>query len=131
MDPVVRDAAARIRHIANGYWRGGIKATDPVERADIRTSLADARAALCIAQGVPIEDIDPASGCNLSRAAYERSRASWRWNATMHGLDDDGLSEFFARLHDEVFAYWAARRPQFTDGDDWLAGIHKPEPEEA
>lgn len=38
------------------------RALDPITYADRRTSLADARTALCIAIGVSIEHIDPASG---------------------------------------------------------------------
>lgn len=123
----VRAATARLLCVADQARR-----LDPVLRADGRTSVADARAALCLAQGVPLDEIDPASGHDLTRRAYESVRASWRWNAGMHGLDEDGgLTDWFARVHDEALAWWAARRPEFTDGDDWLAGIHKPETEGA
>lgn len=34
----------------------------PVQFADMRTSAADCRVAFCVALGVPLENIDPASG---------------------------------------------------------------------
>jgi hypothetical protein len=40
---------------------------DPITYADRATSAADARAALCLAIGVPVERIDPASGCGVMR----------------------------------------------------------------
>lgn len=43
--------------------------TDPVTYWDARTSLADARAALCLAVGVPVEWIDPAGGYDRRGAA--------------------------------------------------------------
>lgn len=39
----------------------------PVASADLRTSMNDARTALCIAMGVPLDLIHPASGHDLSR----------------------------------------------------------------
>ena len=97
MDPLRADAAARVRRIALGA-----RHPDPAVRADVRAALADARTALCIARGVALDEIDPASGHDLSRAAYEAA-----------------------------FDWWSARRPQYTGGDDWLAEIHKPELEGA
>lgn len=87
----------------------------------------DARAALCIALGVPADDIDPASGHNLTRASYESVRASWRRQVEMHGFSE----QYDRPAYESAFGYWAARRPQFTDGDNWLAGLVKPEPEGA
>lgn len=40
--------------------------TDRVAYADQRTSLNDARTALCAAMGVPLDRIDPATGHNLT-----------------------------------------------------------------
>ena len=45
-----------------------------------------------------------------------------------------GCSAWLAHPHDQpqdaryenAFTRWAARRPEFTAGDDWLAGVHKP-----
>jgi len=120
MDSPRRDAAARIRRIALNA-----RHPDPVLRADNRTSVCDARAALCIAQGVPLDQIDPASGYDLTRAAYESVRTSWRRHVQMHGFSE----EYDRPDYEAAFGYWAARRPQFTDGDDWLAGLLKPETE--
>lgn len=39
---------------------------DPVAAADLRTSMNDARTGLCIALGVPLHLIHPASGHDLS-----------------------------------------------------------------
>lgn len=121
------DLAAHARLRMMSLAKPGLRRTDPVAFADNRTAMNDARTALCIALGVPLDEIDPASGHNMTRAAYERSRESWRWNAAMHGLTADGLTDWYARAHEEMFAYWAARRPQYTAGDDWIAGILKPE----
>jgi len=118
MDRAVRDAAALIRRYANGNTRDA----DPVARADARTSMADARTALCFAKGVAIEDIDPASGYEWSAAAYERARDSWRWHVGQHGLSD-----YTRPWLEEAVAKWLARRPDLADGDDWLAGVAKPE----
>lgn len=126
------DLATRARLRMLSLAKPELRRIDPVAAADNRTAMCDARAALCIALGVPLDEIDPSSGHDLTRRAYESVRASWRWNAGMHGLDEDGgLTDWFARVHDEALAWWAARRPEFTDGDDWLAGIHKPETEGA
>ncbi|MET9935553.1 MULTISPECIES: hypothetical protein [unclassified Streptomyces] len=82
---------------------------------DRTTAMADARTALCLAAGVDIEDIDPASGYDISRHAYERSRRSW-----IDHMKQEGLSYFYIRPHlEEVIAQWAKRRPQYTAGDDW------------
>lgn len=98
-------AAALIRHYAYD--------SDP----DQRTSMADSRIALCIAGGVDMDDIDPASGYDYSRAAYDRSRDSWVWNIKQHGFSDiyDGPA---LKRH---IADWATHRPDFIAGDDWLA----------
>ncbi|WP_433225441.1 hypothetical protein [Actinomadura formosensis] len=50
---------------------------DRVARADHLTSMADARAALALARGVPVRHVDPASGADQSPRAYRRARASW------------------------------------------------------
>jgi hypothetical protein len=46
------------------------RSADPIAWADQRTSLQDARTALCIAMGVPFDQIDPASGHDLSRSTH-------------------------------------------------------------
>ena len=90
--------------------------TDPVELADRRTALADARALLCLAHGVPAEDIS-ASGYDLTHRSYRSVRASWIGHIEGHGFNQ----LFDARALAEAFGYWAQVRPAFTAGDDWLA----------
>jgi hypothetical protein len=101
-------AAAMIRYFACS--------TDP----DKRTSLADARIALCLARGVAMDDIDPSMGYDYSRAAYDESRRSW-----VLFIRDEGWSDFYDKQgrFDPAPAYdnWSMRRPHFTAGDDWLA----------
>lgn len=95
---------------------------DPVLRADSRTSMNDARIALCVARGIALEDIDAASGHDWSRRGYESVRQSWR----IHAADVGAFGEWSQAAYEEAFARWAERRPEFTDGDDWLAGLAKP-----
>ncbi|MFI7089645.1 hypothetical protein ACIBUR_39425 [Streptomyces anulatus] len=84
--------------------------------ADRLTSMADARTGSCIAAGVALDDIDPSSGYDHSRRAYNRVRASWIDLIRQHGASQfheiPGL--------EEVRASWAKTRPEFVDGDDWL-----------
>lgn len=88
----------------------------PVCEADRLTSMADARIGVCIAAGVAIDDIDPTTGYDYSRRAYGRARASWIDLIRQHGA-----SEFHELCDiDEVKAKWAAKRPEFVEGDDWL-----------
>ncbi|GGV37376.1 hypothetical protein GCM10010293_41170 [Streptomyces griseoflavus] len=88
------------------------------QHVDHQTSMADARIALCVAEGISLDDIDPASGYSLSRASYESVRESWRYTVKAHGW-----SECYRGDLEEVRAYWSERRPEFTEGDDWLAGL--------
>lgn len=118
MDPV---AHARLRMLA--LADPGLRHAGPVAAADLRTSMDDARAALCIAQGVPFGDIDPASGHNLTRAAYEAARAEWRQRVGEYGFSEQYDRPRYQAARDR----WERRRPQFTDGDDWLAGLIKPD----
>lgn len=99
-----RNPASLIRHYAGS--------TDP----DQRTSMADARIALCLARGVDMDDIDPASGYNRSRDAYDRCRQSWVVNIRDHGLSDLYEGPALAR----AIATWTEHRPDFIAGDDWL-----------
>lgn len=98
-------AAALIRHYA--------LSSDP----DKRTSMADVRIALCIARGVDMDDIDPASGYDYSRDAYDSCRGSWVWNIKQHGFD----SAYDGPPLNRAIANWVAHRPDFIAGDDWLA----------
>lgn len=88
-------------------------AIDPHD-PDARTSLADARAALCLARGVDLDDIDPATGHDLSRRAYETARASWR-----DLIAERALSPYMRSRFEAAHAYWAARRPEYCAADDW------------
>jgi hypothetical protein len=98
-------AAALIRHYASS--------PDP----DQRTSMADSRIALNIARGVDLDDIDPASGYDYSRAAYDRCRQSWVVNIRDHGHSDMYEGDALRR----ATANWTAHRPDYIAGDDWLA----------
>jgi len=84
----------------------------PDDAPDRRTSLADLRIALCLELGVDMADIDPARGTNVSRAAYEKARHSWR----RHASEEPNFPE---RMYREARANWLARRPDWDD--DWLA----------
>lgn len=53
---------------------GALRRTDPVAYADLVTSMCDQRAALCLADGVPVEHID--------RDGYDVSRSGPRKVAT-------------------------------------------------
>lgn len=93
-------------HYANRGWD-----------ADNRTSMNDARIALCIESGVALEDIDPTTGHDWSRRAYDNVRASWVSIVKYHGLTDGYLQTGLR----QAFAVWAERRPAFAEGDDWEA----------
>ncbi|MGV9891759.1 hypothetical protein [Streptomyces sp. NPDC003395] len=110
-----RIAAARIRAIA--LYREERAKLAPEQVADREQSMVDARIALCIAQGVALDDIDPSSGYSMSRSSYEAVRHSWISSMRYHGFNDEYERESF----DEALAFWAERRPQYLDGDDWLA----------
>lgn len=99
-----RDPATLIRHYADSNY------------PDQRTSMADARIALCVARGVAMDDIDPASGYNYSRGAYDRCRQSWVVNIRDHGFSDFYEGAALTR----AVANWTAHRPDFIAGDDWL-----------
>ncbi|WP_372407235.1 hypothetical protein [Streptomyces luteireticuli] len=83
---------------------------------DHATSMADARIALCIASGVALEDIDPASGYDRSRHSYDRVRSSWIDSMRQHGISP----YYDVPRMEKVYTRWAEKRPEFTAGDDWL-----------
>lgn len=89
----------------------------PEQIVDRRTSLADAQIALCVARGVALDDIDPFSGYSMSRSAYDAARHSWisfiKFQGFNEGYDQQPL--------DKALAFWLERRPQYLNGDDWLA----------
>ncbi|MFI2673881.1 hypothetical protein ACH5AU_30715 [Streptomyces albidoflavus] len=93
------------------------RSSDP----DRATSMADARIALCVESGVDMDDIDPASGYNHSRSSYERARFSWVDLVRQHGASPLYEVPDIERAH----GLWVEKRPEFAEGDDWLAsGLH-------
>jgi len=111
-----RIAAARLK--ATAVHREERAKLTPEQIADRKTSLADARIALCVAQGNSFDDIDPVCGYSLSRDSYERVRQSWRNQAKQ-----PGWNECYRPDLEKAIAFWSERRPEFTEGDDWLAGL--------
>ncbi|MEU3990065.1 hypothetical protein AB0F24_17110 [Streptomyces platensis] len=110
-----RIAAARIR--ATALYREERAKLTPEQIADRVTSMADARIALCVATGNSLDDIDPSSGLSMSHSSYESVRHSWISSMRYHGFND----EYDRESLDKALAFWAERRPQYLDGDDWLA----------
>jgi len=89
----------------------------PYDAPDRRTSMADLRTAICLKNGVHIDDIDPASGYDHSRAGYETVRASW---SRLYAEDPNAKdSAWFARHYAKARANWLRIRPDWDD--DWLA----------
>lgn len=86
----------------------------PANAPDRRTSLSDLRIALNLDLGVDMADIDPASGYDHSRDAYELCRFTWQ-----RAFAEDPDSSWVERNYREVRAKWLARRPDWDD--DWLA----------
>lgn len=83
---------------------------------EVRTDMNDARIALCVAAGVDLDDINPSTGHNMSRAAYGRSRESWVDHIAMFGY-----SEFYdGPRMTGALGRWTSWNPLYTDGDDWL-----------
>lgn len=104
-----------LRHFAHS-----VQPSTDAERADKNTSMADARTALCFANGVALDDIDPATGYNISECAYQNVRRSWVGNIKEHGWAGECRPE--SELP-EVFAIWERRRPDLTADDSvdaWL-----------
>jgi hypothetical protein len=100
-------AAALLRHYAYG------------SHPDKATSMADARSALCLAQGVALEDID-SSGYDRSERSYRSVRRSWVGLIEQHGWDAFYQGDALKR----IFANWQRVRPERTSGDSaeaWLA----------
>lgn len=73
------------------------------------------RRELCLALGVRPEDIDPETGHDISRDAYDRVRTEWRDHIAMHGWTK--YREVSLR---KARAYWELRRPEWTRSDPWV-----------
>lgn len=79
---------------------------DPVTHADLRTSVADARAALCIAQGVALDDIHSATGYNVAPDTYRKVRAMWL------GMLAERPGDQYRRADwEQIRTRWIERRP--------------------
>lgn len=95
---------------------------DPVRAARLRLLLStddddrnQLRRELCLARGVHPDDIDPDTGHDISRDAYERVRTSWRDLITDHGW-----TEYVATDLHKARARWEKRRPEWTRNDPWI-----------
>jgi hypothetical protein len=86
-----------------------------VDCADLRTSIADARTALCLAKGTAFDDVDPASGYDHSARAYGNVRRSWVSVYTTNAVTDWAVAGI-----EEARSSWARIRPAEASGDDWL-----------
>lgn len=85
------------------------------EGPDAATSVADARAAICLASGVSPDDISPL-GYDRSARAYWKVRASW-----VQLVEMDGWAEQYDQPRmDEVMAVWRAAQPELAEDDDWV-----------
>lgn len=90
---------------------GALIVTTDLSAPDAQTTLADLRAALCIASGVALDDIDPGLGYDMSRRSFDASRTAWEQG--LFGLDCHRMRTGFER----ATAYWQARRPEWMA--DW------------
>ena len=79
---------------------------------DRAASLADTRTALCAARGVPVGDIDPGTGYDLTRRAYETACREWRQR-----IADGPLDSHMRHGYQAARDYWATRRPEYLT--DW------------
>jgi hypothetical protein len=97
---------------AIGLLRQVVNAGGP----DMPTSRADARIALCIASGVPLDDIDPALGYDISERAYQHVRSLYA-----RELAEWPDSDEVVRYAKEAHASWQRHRPDLAADDDWFA----------
>lgn len=110
-------AASRIKRLAMSHREQQALGWSPERIVDYRTSMADARIALCVAMGNTFDDIDPTSGYSTSRTSYDNARTSWIRSIKSHGFNAMYEEAPLAKAR----AFWAERRPQYLVGDDWLA----------
>lgn len=97
------------------FLAGAARPSDPVGLADRLTSIADARAAVCLAAGVSPEFIN-AAGYDVSDESYARVRRSWVRHIGQWGFS----GQFDGPCLMAAFACWQAGRPDLTAGDSWL-----------
>ncbi|MFE9337707.1 hypothetical protein [Streptomyces sp. NPDC007063] len=82
---------------------------------DRRTSVADCRIAICLARGVPIDEIDPAQGYDLSDRAYRSVRARWLEEAAARPESD-----WMSINYSQARQLWARHRPDLIgDWPEW------------
>jgi hypothetical protein len=95
---------------------------DPVEDANHQTTMADLRAAICLAGGISPDDIGPL-GHDHSAAGWARVKKSW-----LRHIEQFGLTMFDSTV-EEVQADWRRYRPDLAQpGDDWReegAALHR------
>lgn len=117
MNPVLQ-AKLRMSALAHRMVPEGRIST--AERADLATSMTDLRTALCLALRVPLDDIHPAAGTNITFAAYERSRQSW-----LNAIEDTGWTEYTVRDCAAAGERWERMRPEYVEKLPWpAAGIY-------
>lgn len=100
-----------------------------VERADMASSMTDLRTALCLAMGVPIEDIHPGTGHNLTWESYLRSHRDWVNFTEMFGWKSCGgrhcvgvccgRFDCTARQCTQAGDRWARMRPEYVEKLPW------------
>lgn len=105
---------ANLRLVCTARPRTG----DPVADADHQTTMADLRAAVCLAGGVSPDEIGPL-GHDHSKAGYESVRRSW-----MRHVEQWGITMFDGTMAG-VIAMWQEARPDLIAGDDWREAAEK------
>lgn len=86
----------------------------PADAPDRAATVADLRTAQSLAAGAAPEDIDPATGADLSLASYLVVRESWVSHLTHHPPGD-----LTPAWWGEARAYWEARRPKHLADHPW------------
>jgi hypothetical protein len=106
----------RAAHLRMVFLAKDHRTLTPLEIADQQTSMADARIALNLACGVPIEMIT-SLGYDNTDAAYADVRASW----VRHVEESAWHGQFDWPALDKAYGYWLGARPDLAAGDDWFA----------
>ncbi|MEU7317455.1 hypothetical protein [Streptomyces sp. NPDC007083] len=85
--------------------------------------MADCRIALCLARGLPIDEIDAVRGYDLSERAYREVRDRWLEEADAHP-DSDWLRT----RYQHAFESWARHRPDLVgDWPEWADATERSE----